>query len=83
LGAGTAAPAGASSGIAAIAGGVGAGNYDPAVSTAPAEALSDDPVLASLCLRLALSRTLARQRGVETGFVILDGQPSIATGPSA
>lgn len=28
--------------------------------------------LASLCLRLALSRTLARQRGVETGFVILD-----------
>ena len=28
--------------------------------------------LAALCLRLALSRTLARQRGVETGFVILD-----------
>jgi exonuclease SbcC len=28
--------------------------------------------LASLCLRLALSRTLARQRGVETRFVILD-----------
>jgi exonuclease SbcC len=28
--------------------------------------------LASLCLRLALSRTLAEQRGVEAGFVILD-----------
>jgi exonuclease SbcC len=28
--------------------------------------------LASLCLRLALSRTLAHQRGVETRFVILD-----------
>jgi DNA repair protein SbcC/Rad50 len=28
--------------------------------------------LASLCLRLALSRTLARQRGAEAGFVILD-----------
>ena len=28
--------------------------------------------LAALCLRLALSRTLARQRGVEHGFVILD-----------
>jgi exonuclease SbcC len=28
--------------------------------------------LASLCLRLALSRTLARQRGAETGFVLLD-----------
>jgi DNA repair protein SbcC/Rad50 len=28
--------------------------------------------LAGLCLRLALSRTLARQRGVETGFVLLD-----------
>jgi exonuclease SbcC len=28
--------------------------------------------LAGLCLRLALSRTLARQRGAETGFVLLD-----------
>jgi exonuclease SbcC len=28
--------------------------------------------LASLCLRLALSRVLARQRGVESGFIILD-----------
>jgi exonuclease SbcC len=28
--------------------------------------------LASLCLRLALSRTLAEQRGAETGFVLLD-----------
>jgi exonuclease SbcC len=28
--------------------------------------------LAALCLRLALSRTLARQRGAETGFVLLD-----------
>ena len=28
--------------------------------------------LAGLCLRLALSRTLARQRGAETGFVMLD-----------
>jgi exonuclease SbcC len=28
--------------------------------------------LAALCLRLALSRTLARQRGAEHGFVILD-----------
>jgi exonuclease SbcC len=28
--------------------------------------------LAALCLRLALSRMLARQRGVETGFVLLD-----------
>jgi exonuclease SbcC len=28
--------------------------------------------LASLCLRLGLSRTLARQQGIETGFVILD-----------
>lgn len=28
--------------------------------------------LTSLCLRLALSRTLAEQRGVEAGFVILD-----------
>jgi exonuclease SbcC len=28
--------------------------------------------LAGLCLRLALSRALARQRGAETGFVILD-----------
>lgn len=28
--------------------------------------------LASLCLRLALSRTLAGQRGAETGFVLLD-----------
>jgi exonuclease SbcC len=28
--------------------------------------------LAALCLRLALSRTLAGQRGVETGFIILD-----------
>ncbi len=28
--------------------------------------------LASLCLRLALSRTLAHQRGVEAGFIILD-----------
>lgn len=28
--------------------------------------------LAALCLRLALSRTLARQRGAEQGFVILD-----------
>jgi exonuclease SbcC len=28
--------------------------------------------LAALCLRLALSRMLARQRGAETGFVLLD-----------
>jgi exonuclease SbcC len=28
--------------------------------------------LAALCLRLALSRTLARQRGAEHGFIILD-----------
>jgi exonuclease SbcC len=28
--------------------------------------------LAGLCLRLALSRTLARQRGAETGFILLD-----------
>jgi len=28
--------------------------------------------LAALCLRLALSRTLARTRGAETGFVLLD-----------
>ena len=28
--------------------------------------------LAALCLRLALSRSLARQRGAEHGFVILD-----------
>jgi exonuclease SbcC len=28
--------------------------------------------LAALCLRLALSRTLARQRGVATGFILLD-----------
>jgi exonuclease SbcC len=28
--------------------------------------------LAGLCLRLALSRTLARQRGTETGFILLD-----------
>jgi exonuclease SbcC len=28
--------------------------------------------LAALCLRLALSRTLARSRGAETGFVLLD-----------
>jgi exonuclease SbcC len=28
--------------------------------------------LAGLCLRLALSRTLAHQRGAETGFVLLD-----------
>lgn len=28
--------------------------------------------LAGLCLRLALSRALARQRGAETGFVLLD-----------
>jgi len=28
--------------------------------------------LAALCLRLALSRTLARQRGAENGFVLLD-----------
>jgi DNA repair protein SbcC/Rad50 len=28
--------------------------------------------LATLCLRLALSRTLARTRGAETGFVLLD-----------
>jgi exonuclease SbcC len=28
--------------------------------------------LAGLCLRLGLSRTLARQQGIETGFVILD-----------
>ncbi len=28
--------------------------------------------IANLCLRLALSRALARQRGIETGFVILD-----------
>ncbi len=28
--------------------------------------------LAALCLRLALLRTLARQRGAETGFVLLD-----------
>jgi exonuclease SbcC len=28
--------------------------------------------IANLALRLALSRTLARQRGIETGFVILD-----------
>jgi DNA repair protein SbcC/Rad50 len=28
--------------------------------------------LASLCLRLGLSRTLARQQGIEAGFVILD-----------
>ena len=49
--------------------------------------------LAALCLRLALSRTLAGQRGVETGFIILDevvgsqdherGQASVADGPRA